>query len=132
VEDGPTLTHGEMAYGAGVVAACQFEAAGQVDPRPYAVGSIAEVFQRFPHLKDLLPAMGYSDAQRHELEETINRTPCDLVLVATPVDLGRILHLNKPSLRVNYEIEERTQPGLGEILKRFTERLQPQGRTSVA
>jgi predicted GTPase len=125
VEDGPTLTHGEMAYGAGVVAACQFQAAGQVDPRPYAVGSIEETFRRFPHLKGLLPAMGYSDAQRHELEETINRTPADLVLVATPVDLARVLHLNKPSLRVNYEIEERTRPGLAEVLKQFTESLKP-------
>ena len=132
VEDGPTLTHGEMTYGAGVVAACQFEAAGQVDPRPYAVGSIQETFERFPHLKGLLPAMGYSDAQRHELEETINRTPCDLVLVATPVDLARLLRLNKPSLRVNYEIEERTRPGLGEILERFTEGQQPQRRLKTA
>jgi predicted GTPase len=121
-----------MTYGAGVVAACQFEAAGQVDPRPYAVGSIEQTFARFPHLKGLLPAMGYSDAQRHELEETINRTPCDLVLVATPVDLARVLRLNKPSLRVNYEIEERTRPGLAEILERFTEGLQPQRRLKTA
>jgi predicted GTPase len=121
VEDGPTLTHGEMAYGAGVVAARQFGAAGLVDPRPYALGSIQETFLRFPHLHSLLPAMGYSDAQCQELQETINRTPCDLVLVATPVDLARLLHLNKPSLRVNYEIEERSQPGLGEILAEFVE-----------
>ena len=128
VEDGPTLTHGEMAYGAGVVAACQFQAGAQVDPRPYAVGSIEETFRRFPHLKGLLPAMGYNDTQRHELEETINRTPADLVLVATPVDLARVLHLNKPSLRVNYEIEERTRPNLAEVLKEFTARLRLQNR----
>jgi predicted GTPase len=96
------------------------------------VGSIQETFERFPHLKGLLPAMGYSDAQRLELEETINRTPCDLVLVATPVDLARLLRLNKPSLRVNYEIEERTRPGLGEILERFTEGQQPQRRLKTA
>jgi predicted GTPase len=120
VEDGPTLTHGEMAYGAGVVAAGQWGAAEQVDPRPYAVGSIAKVYEDFPHLKALLPAMGYSETQRQELEETINRTPCDLVLVATPVDLARLLHLNKPSLRVRYEVEEQTQPGLSEILGDFT------------
>ena len=132
VEDGPTLTHGEMAYGAGVVAACQFEAAGQVDPRPYAVGSIQKTFERFPHLAGLLPAMGYSDAQCHDLEATINRTPCDLVLVATPVDLARLLRLNKPSLRVNYEIEERTRPGLGEILAKFTEGAEALRRRKIA
>jgi predicted GTPase len=110
-----------MAYGAGVVAARQFAAAGQVDPRPYAVGSIQKTFERFPHLQGLLPAMGYSDAQCLELEDTINRTPCELVLVATPVDLAHLLRLNKPCLRVSYEIEERTQPGLGEILARFTQ-----------
>ncbi len=122
VEDGPTLTHGEMAYGAGVVAAAQYRAAGQADPGPFAVGSIRETLNRFPHLKGLLPAMGYSEEQRGELEATINRTPCDLVLVATPIDLAALLHLNKPSLRVNYEIEERTRPGLREILADFTAR----------
>lgn len=132
VEDGPTLTHGGMTYGAGVVAAAQFEAAGQVDPRPFAVGSIDETFKRFPHLKGLLPAMGYSETQCHELEETINRTPCDLVLVATPVNLARLLRLNKPCLRVNYEIEERTQPGLGEILERFTKGLAAQRERKIA
>jgi len=131
VEDGPTLTHGEMPYGAGVVAAREFGAAERVDPRPYAVGSLRETFARFPHLNGLLPAMGYSDAQRRELEETINRTPADLVLVATPVDLARLLRLNKPSLRVGYEIEDRTRPGLGEILAEFTASTAPR-RTAVA
>jgi predicted GTPase len=125
VEDGPTLTHGEMSYGAGVVAACQFGAAGQADPKPYAVGSIRATFERFPHLKCLLPAMGYSEEQRRELEETINRTPCDLVLVATPIDLARLLRLNKPSVRIGYEVAERTKPGFAEVLADFTARLAP-------
>ena len=120
VEDGPTLTHGEMAYGAGVVAARQCGAAELVDPRPYAVGSIRGTYERFPHLTRLLPAMGYGALQRHELEETINRIPCDLVLVATPVDLSSILNLNKPSVRVSYEAEELGRPGLLEILTEFT------------
>lgn len=120
VEDGPTLTHGEMPYGAGVVAARQCEAAQLVDPRPHAIGSIRGTFERFAHLRNLLPAMGYSAIQRHELEETINRTPCDLVLVATPIDLGKILTLNKPCVRVSYEAEEVTRPGLIEILAEFT------------
>ena len=129
VEDGPTLTHGEMAYGAGVVAARQCEAAELVDARPFAVGSIRGTYERFTHLTTLLPAMGYSAVQRHELEETINRTPADLVLVATPVDLGHILRLNKPCVRVGYEIEELTQPGLTEILGEFAakHKLHPAG-----
>ncbi len=132
VEDGPTLTHGEMAFGAGSVAAAKFGAAAQVDPRPYAVGSIATTFARFPHLKTVLPAMGYGDEQCHELEETINRTPCDLVLVATPIDLAHLLHLNKPSLRVGYEIVERTHPGITEILEHFTELYRPRAGIKVA
>ena len=125
IEDGPTLTHGEMAYGAGVVAARQCGAAELVDPRPYAVGSIRSTYERFPHLTNLLPAMGYSPAQRHELEETIQRTPCDLVLVATPIDLAQAIRLDKPSLRVSYEVEELTTPGLCEILARFPQKLEP-------
>jgi predicted GTPase len=116
VEDGPTLTHGEMPYGAGVVAARNWGAAELVDPKPFAVGSIRGTFERFPHLEHLLPAMGYSVMQRHELEETINRVPCDLVLIATPIDLARVIKINKPSLRVTYEVEELTHPGLAEIL----------------
>jgi len=120
VEDGPTLTHGEMPYGAGVVAARQCGAAELVDPRPYAVGSIRGTYERYTHLTSLLPAMGYSAMQCHELEETINRVPCDLVLVATPIDLGHLIKLNKPSLRVTYEVEDLTHPGVAEILARFT------------
>jgi len=119
VEDGPTLTHGEMPYGAGVVAARQFGAAELVDPRPYAVGSIASTFDRFRQLTDLLPAMGYSAIQRHELEETIRRVPCDLVLIATPIDLARIIKLDKPYVRVTYAVEELSHPGLAETLAEF-------------
>jgi len=122
VEDGPTLTHGEMPYGAGVVAARQWGAAELIDARPYAVGSIRGTYQRFTHLTTLLPAMGYSAIQRHELEETINRVPAELVLVATPVDLGGILRLNKPCVRVGYEVEERTQPTIADVLSQFTAR----------
>lgn len=121
VEDGPTLTHGEMPYGAGVVAAREFGAAELVDPRPYAVGSIQSGFEQFGQLTNLLPAMGYSAMQRHELEETINRVPCDLVLVATPIDLARVIKLNKPYLRVTYEVQELTHPGLAERLAQFAQ-----------
>ena len=119
VEDGPTLTHGEMPYGAGVVAARQFGAEELVYPRPFAVGSIRGTYEKYPHLTNLLPAMGYSVMQRHELEETINRVPCDLVLIATPIDLERVIRIDKPSLRVTYRVEELTHPGLVEILAQF-------------
>ena len=124
VEDGPTLTHGEMPYGAGVVAARQAGAAQLVDPRPFAVGSIRGTYERYSHLNCLLPAMGYSSLQRHELEETIQRTPCDLVIVATPIDLARVIRIDKPALRVTYEVEEMTRPGLAQRLKdRLAQRL---------
>jgi len=119
VEDGPTLTHGEMPYGAGVVAARQFGAAELVDPQPYAVGSLWNMYEKYPRLTNLLPAMGYSATQRQELEETINRVPCDIVLVATPIDLARIIKLNKPHLRVTYEVEEVGHPVLAELLAQF-------------
>lgn len=106
VEDGPTLTHGGMTYGAGYLAAGQFQAAEIVDPRPYAVGSIREVLESYPHIRDLLPAAGYAPAQMEELRETIENVPCDVVLVATPVDLGRLLDIKKNLLRVRYDIEE--------------------------
>ena len=125
VEDGPTLTHGEMPYGAGVVAARQCGAAELVDPQPYAIGSIRGTYERYPHLTRLLPAMGYSALQRHELEATINCTPCDLVLVATPIDLAHVIKLDKPSLRVTYEVEELTHPGLIEALADFSQKHKP-------
>ena len=131
VEDGPTLTHGEMSYGAGVVAARQFHAASLVDPRPHAVGSIRKTFEKYTHLHDLLPAMGYHETQRRELEETINRTPCDLVVIATPVDLRRIVNVNKPCVRVSYEVEELTHPALREILAQFTALKQPRRKSEV-
>ncbi len=106
VEDGPTLTHGEMSYGAGHIAARKYGAASIVDPRPYAVGSIKKTFANFPHVTEVLPAMGYDGKQIHELEQTINAVKCDLVLIGTPIDLGRMLKINKPALRVTYELAE--------------------------
>ena len=124
IEDGPTLTHGEMPYGAGVVAANRYKAAELVDPRPYAVGSIKKTFEKFPHLGKLLPAMGYSETQRHELQETIKRVPCDVVLVATPIDLARTIHIDKPSVRVRYEVEEIGKPAIPRLIENFTEQHQ--------
>ena len=115
VEDGPTLTHGEMGYGAGVVAAHRAGAA-VVDPRPWAVGSIKEVFNKYPHMGALLPAMGYSEVQRQELAQTINSAEADYVLIATPIDLRKVCDIQKPAVRALYELEERSSPTLGEIL----------------
>lgn len=119
IEDGPTLTHGEMKYGAGWVAARRFGAAEVIDPRPYAVGTIAETFARYPQTGPILPAMGYSDQQVAELEETIRRTPADVVLVATPIDLRRLIRIDKPALRVRYELQEVGEPTLRQVLERF-------------
>ena len=116
VEDGPTLTHGEMSYGAGVLAARAFGAAELIDPRPYAVGSIAATFQKYPHIGPLLPAMGYGEAQMRDLTETINHTPADVVLIATPIDLGRLLDISRPYQRVRYELQEIGQPDLAGVL----------------
>ena len=116
IEDGPTLTHGGMAYGAGVVAARRFGAAELVDPRPYAVRSIAATLEKYPHVGPLLPAMGYGDEQIRDLEETINATPCDLVLVATPIDLRRLVNIRHPVDRVRYELQVIGRPTLEEIL----------------
>ncbi|HHW26160.1 MAG TPA: GTPase [Firmicutes bacterium] len=117
IEDGPTLTHGEMAYGAGVMAARKWGALELVDPRPYSVGSIARTFEKYSHLGPVLPAMGYSPKQVSELEETVARTPCDLVLVATPIDLRRIMKIDKPSMRVRYELQEVGTPTLKEAIE---------------
>lgn len=119
IEDGPTLTHGGMAYGAGVLAAQRFGAAELVDPRPYATGSIRQVFEEYPSIGPLLPAMGYGPIQLRELEQTINATPCDLVLIATPVDLRRMVDLGKPAERVRYELQEIGRPTLEDVLERF-------------
>jgi predicted GTPase len=116
VEDGPTLTHGEMSYGAGVIAAQVYEAAEIVDPRPFAVGTIQEAYRLYPHLGSVLPAMGYSKDQIRDLEGTIARAECDLVLFATPIQLTRILSIDKPTLRVRYEYQDRGHPTLEDIL----------------
>ena len=117
VEDGPTLTHGGMSFGAGVMAAKQYDAVELVDPRPVAVGSIKQVFSTYPHIGTLLPAMGYGSQQIHELEETIKRVECDLVLIATPVDLSRVIAIRQPTCRVTYEFQELGQPDLPAVLR---------------
>jgi predicted GTPase len=116
IEDGPTLTHGEMAYGAGYIAARRFGAAEIVDPRPFAVGSIAETFRKYPKTGTILPAMGYGEEMVHELEQTIANADVDLVLIATPIDLTRIMKIDKPHQRVRYELQEIGQPTLEDIL----------------
>jgi predicted GTPase len=105
VEDGPTLTHGEMKYGAATIAAQKYGGI-IVEPRPYVVKSIKETFKKYPHIGVLLPAMGYSDEQIKDLQETINKVPCDLVLIGTPIDLAKLIKINKPSQRVNYSLDE--------------------------
>ena len=120
VEDGPTLTHGEMPYGAGVVAARQFGAKAIIDPRPWAVGSIKNTFEKYPKVGALLPAMGYGPEQVHDLESTINAVDCDLVIIGTPIDLNRIVNIQKPSVRVTYELQEIGFPNLEMVLKPFT------------
>ena len=117
VEDGPTLTHGEMTYGAAVLAAKQGGAAALVDPRPFAVGSIAKTFEDYPGIGPLLPAMGYGREQMDDLRETIERSDADLVLIGTPIDLRRLIELDKPALRVTYRLQELDEPGLAEILQ---------------
>lgn len=117
VEDGPTLTHGGMKYGAGVLAALKYGAAELVDPRPYAVGTIAETFEKYPEIGELLPAMGYGAGQMKDLEATINKVDADLVIIGTPIDLGRIVKFKKPTVRVTYELEEIGTPTLSDILK---------------
>jgi predicted GTPase len=117
IEDGPTLTHGEMAYGAGWVAARRFGAAEIVDPRPFAVGSILETYRKYPTTGEILPAMGYGDEMMRELEQTINNADVDLVVIGTPIDLASLLKINKPSQRVRYELQEIGQPTLSEILQ---------------
>ncbi len=117
VEDGPTLTHGEMEYGAGMIAAKNNGAAEIIDPRPYTVNSISDTYKKYPKIGRLLPAMGYSEVQIKDLEETINRTDCDTVVIGTPIDLGRILKINKPHVRVKYELQEIGSLTIKNILK---------------
>jgi predicted GTPase len=117
IEDGPTLTHGEMTYGAAVLAAKANGAAELVDPRPFAVGSIAKTLEEYPHVGALLPAMGYGRKQMEELRETIARSDAELVLIGTPIDLRRIIELDKPALRVTYRLEEIGEPTLADLLE---------------
>ncbi len=116
IEDGPTLTHGEMAYGAGVIAAWKFGAAEIVDPRPYAVGSLVDVFKTYMQLTQVLPAMGYGKEQMQELEATIRQCPAEVVIIATPVDLRRMFTIDRPVARVTYELQPIGQPDLAEVL----------------
>ncbi len=122
IEDGPTLTHGNMQYGAGVLAAQKYGAAELIDPRPYTVGSITATFEKYPHIGTLLPAMGYGKEQVEELGETINRIDCDLVIIATPIDLNRLIDIKQPSCRVGYELQEIGAPTLDEVLAPIIER----------
>jgi predicted GTPase len=124
IEDGPTLTHGEMAYGAGYVAAEKYGASEIVDPRPYAIGSIKETYEKYSQLEVILPAMGYSPKQLKELEDTINAVPADLVIVATPINLGKILKINKPYVRVKYELQEIGKPDLEDIISEFFKKME--------
>jgi len=119
IEDGPTLTHGEMRYGAGTVAAQRYGAIELVDPRPYTVGRITETFELYPDIGTLLPAMGYGEQQLKDLEATINKTDCDAVAVATPIDLSRIIDIKKPNTRVYYDLQEIGTPNLSDIVSKF-------------
>ncbi len=119
IEDGPTLTHGEMTIGAGVVAAQRFGAKALTDPRPFLKGSLVDTFKMYPGIGTLLPAMGYGEKQVRDLEATINATDCEAVVIATPIDLRRLVKLNKPATRVTYELQEIGQPTLADFLKRF-------------
>jgi predicted GTPase len=122
IEDGPTLTHGEMRIGAGTVAALKWGAASLVDPRPYAIGRIKETFQTYPEIGILLPAMGYGKQQVSDLEKTIDATPCDVVIIGTPIDLNRIVKINRPTVRVTYELQEIGSPNLQMVLDEFVKK----------
>jgi len=119
IEDGPTLTHGEMQIGAGIVAARKYGARECVDPRPFVVGKLAETFRKYPNIGQLLPAMGYGETQVRDLEETIARTKCEAVIIGTPIDLNRIVQIRQPSTRVYYDLQEIGRPNLDEILNAF-------------
>ncbi|MCL2173662.1 MAG: cyclic 2,3-diphosphoglycerate synthase [Nitrososphaerota archaeon] len=126
IEDGPTLTHGEMKMGAGIVAARRFGAAEIIDPRPYAVGRLAETYQIYPNIGKLLPAMGYGEQQMKDLAATIEKTPCDSVIIATPIDLGRVIQINKPNTRVQYNLQEIGQPNMENVLEQFIKKIKKQ------
>jgi predicted GTPase len=130
VEDGPTLTHGGLGIGAGYLAAMKYRARLVIDPRPYAIGSIRETFKKYPHLEKVLPAMGYSSSQIRELEKTINRIPCDTVVVGTPVNLGRYLRIKKPVANVTYEIHAMEKPSISDIVKKFIKEIKSKKQKS--
>jgi len=117
IEDGPTLTHGEMRIGAGIVAAKRFGAAEIVDPKPFAVGRLADTYAKYPHIENILPAMGYGEEQMRDLSETIKRTDCDSVVIATPIDLGRVIDISKPNTRVEYSLQEIGHPDMEDVLR---------------
>ncbi|GAB3796638.1 cyclic 2,3-diphosphoglycerate synthase [Virgibacillus kimchii] len=131
VEDGPTLTHGEMKLGAGTVAAERLGAKEIVDPRPFAVGTLKDTLNKYDHIGNVLPAMGYGEQQLKDLEETINQTDCDAVIIGTPIDLTRVISINKPTTRVHYDLDEIDGPNLNEILKNFTEKHQLNKKQTV-
>jgi predicted GTPase len=122
VEDGPTLTHGEMKIGAGTVAAMKYGAAELVDPRPYTVGSLQDTFKTYPEIGTLLPAMGYGDAQMKDLEKTIANTPCDVVVIGTPIDLPRFVNIKQPVVKIGYELQEIGTPTFVEVLDEFVKK----------
>jgi predicted GTPase len=122
IEDGPTLTHGEMKIGAGVVAARKFGASEMVDPRPFTVGRLSETFELYPQIGKLLPAMGYGEEQLRDLESTINNTDCDAVVIGTPIDLNRLIKINKPNTRVYYDLQEIGEPNLKGVLDEFVQK----------
>ena len=119
VEDGPSLTHGGMSYGAAVIAARQYGSSKLVDPRPFAIGSIKETFNKYPGINNLVPAMGYSRKQIRELEDTINQADCDTVITGTPIDIGKIIKINKPIVRAKYELQEISKPDLSDLIQTF-------------
>jgi len=123
IEDGPTLTHGEMKIGAGIVAARRYGAAEIIDPKPYAVGKLAETFKAYPDIGNLLPAMGYGEEQMRDLSKTIERADCDSVVIATPIDLGRVIKIDKPNTRVEYSLQEIGHPDMEDVLKGFIEKI---------
>ncbi|MEM2419828.1 MAG: cyclic 2,3-diphosphoglycerate synthase [Candidatus Bathyarchaeia archaeon] len=128
IEDGPTLTHGNMPYGAATILAKQLGASELVDPRPYAVGSIKEAYEEYPHLGAVLPALGYGEKQIAELNETISRTPCEVVIIGTPVDLRRVIKINKPTVRIKYELKVLGPVSLEQVLESFLEKVYKCGR----
>ncbi len=128
IEDGPTLTHGDMPYGAATIMAKQLGASELADPRPYAVGSIKKAFEKYPHLGTVLPALGYGEKQIEELNETIMRTPCDVVVIGTPVDLRRVMKISKPTVRVKYELKVLGPLSLEQILEEFIGKVQNHGK----